>query len=62
VGVWPDEYVAQLTRLSEGFGDLRVTILHSPLDNFAFIERMWPGMMQDNLNAFVTFLQAILTD
>jgi len=50
----------QLTRLGEGFGDLTVTILHSPLDDFYIIEEIWPGMMNDNLKAFVLLLQALL--
>ena len=55
------ELRAQLTRFGEGFGDLTVTILHTPLDEFHTIEAMWPGMMNANLEAFVVFLQAILT-
>jgi len=54
------ELAAQLTRLGEGIDEFTVTILHTPLDEFYFIEEMWPGMMNDNLYAFVTFLQAIL--
>jgi len=54
------ELKAQFTRLGEGFGDLTVTILHSPLDDFYIIEEIWPGMMNDNLKAFVLLLQALL--
>ena len=55
-----EELAAQLTRLGEGIDEFTVTILHTPLDEFYFIEEMWPGMMNDNLYAFVVFLQAIL--
>ena len=55
------ELEAQLTRLGEGFGDLTVTILHSPLDDFDTIEAFWPGMMSANMEAFMLFLEAILT-
>ena len=55
-----EELAAQLTRLGEGFGDLTVTILHSPLDDFYVIEELWPGMMNDNLRAFVLLLQALI--
>ena len=54
------ELAAQLTRLGEGVGDFTVTILHTPLDEFHFIEYTWPGMMDANLEAFVLFLEAIL--
>ena len=55
------ELEAQLTRFGEGWEDFSVTILHTPLDNFQFIEATWPGMMNANLEAFVIFLQEILT-
>jgi len=55
------DIVAQLTRFGEGYGYLTVTILHTPLDEFHFIEATWPGMMNANLEAFVIFLEAILT-
>jgi hypothetical protein len=53
----------QLTRVGEGFPEygLTITILHSDLDCYYFIEQTWPGMIRDNMYAFVTFLQAILT-
>jgi len=58
--------VAQLTRLGTGFdheeyGFLTATILHTPLDEFYFIEETWPGMMLANLHALGLFLEAILT-
>ena len=55
------ELAAQLTRLGEGWEDFTVTILHTPLDEFHFIEATWPGMMDANLEAFILFLEAILT-
>lgn len=55
------ELAAQMTRLGEGLGDLTVTILHSPLDDFDTIEAIWPGMMNANMEAFVMLLEAILT-
>ena len=57
----PPEIVAQLTRFGEGVGDFTVTILHTPLDEFHTIEYLWPGMMAANMEAYITFLQAILT-
>ena len=56
-----DELAAQLTRFGEGFHDFSVTILHTPLDEFHFIERSWPGMMEANMEAFMLLLEAILT-
>ena len=57
-----DELAAQLTRLGEGFGEFTITILHTPLDEFHTIEYFWPGMMNANMEAFMLFLEAILTD
>ena len=58
-----DELAAQLYRLGEGFPEygLTVTILHSPLDCYYVIQELWPGMIYDNMYAFVTFLNAILS-
>jgi len=58
-----DELAQQLTRLGEGFPEygLTITILHSPLDCYYVIQELWPGMIYDNMYAFVTFLNAILT-
>ncbi|MCL2217535.1 MAG: M28 family peptidase [Defluviitaleaceae bacterium] len=59
----PEEMANQLTRLGEGFPEygLTVTILHSDLDDYYFIESQWPGMIRNNMYAFVTMLNAILT-
>ena len=58
-----DELAARLYRLGEGFPEygLTVTILHSPLDCYYVIQELWPGMIYDNMYAFVTFLNTILT-
>jgi len=37
------------------------SILHSPYDEFHYIESRWPGMMNDNLHAFMLLLEEILT-
>ena len=55
------ELAAQLTRFGEGYDVFTATILHTPLDEFHFIEETWPGMMNANLEAFVIFLGEILT-
>ena len=57
-----DELRMQLWRFGEGFPEygLTVTVLHTPLDCFYFIEENWPGMIQNNMYAFLTFLNAIL--
>jgi len=60
-GVLPEDFVAQLTRYGEGMGEFTATILHTPLDEFHFIEYTWPGMMNANMKAFSLFLEAILT-
>ena len=60
-GVLDPELTAQLTRYGEGMGGFTATILHTPMDEFHFIEYMWPGMMNANMEAFVRFLEAILT-
>jgi len=44
-----------------GFGDFVFTVFHTPLDEFATIESLWPGMMNANLEAFGLFIEAILT-
>ena len=41
--------------------DFVATVLHSPADCFHEIERIWPGMMLNNLRAFSLFLEQILT-
>jgi len=56
-----DELAAQLFMVMDVFGGFTATILHSPLDEFHAIEAIWPGMMNANLEAFVIFLEAILT-
>jgi len=58
-----DELAQQLYRLGEGFPEygLTITILHSPLDCYYMIQELWPGMIYDNMYAFVTFLNTILT-
>ena len=61
LGVLDADFVAQLTRYGEMAGDFTATILHTPLDEFHFIEYMWPGMMNANLEALSIFLEAILT-
>ena len=38
-----------------------VTVLHSPRDEFYYIEARWPGMMMDNMRAFGLLLEGILT-
>lgn len=43
------------------WGDFVATILHSPSDEFHFIENQWPGMMNRNLKAFSLLLEKILT-
>ena len=53
--------LAQFPMANPSLGEFTVTILHSPLDNFQTIEEFWPGMMNANLEAFVLFLEAILT-
>ena len=55
------EIVAQLTRYGEGMAGFTATILHSPLDEFSFIEYLWPGMILANLEAFSLLLEEILT-
>jgi len=55
------ELAAQLFSHGAALGEFAVTILHSPLDEFNAIENLWPGMMNANLEAFIIFLEAILT-
>jgi len=59
-GVLDQDIVAQLTRYGEYGSEFTGTILHSPLDEFHFIEYHWPGMMNANMEAFVRFLKGIL--
>jgi len=61
IGVLDADIVVQLTRYAEFPGELTGTILHTPLDEFHTIEEMWPGMMNTNMEAFMLFLEAILT-
>ena len=56
-----DELAAQLFMVVDMFDGFTVTVLHTPLDEFHTIEALWPGMMNANLEAFVLFLEAILT-
>ena len=37
------------------------TVLHSPRDEFYYIEARWPGMMETNMRAFSLLLEGILT-
>ena len=57
------ERVANVDR--PGFLSLRdeftLTILHSPQDEFYYIEDRWPGMMLNNLRGFGLLLEGILT-
>jgi len=58
-----DEVAAQLWRLGEGFPEygLTVTVLHTQFDCYYVLEEWWPGMIYDNMYAFVNFLNAILS-
>ena len=56
-----EELMAQLFAPTDLWGGFTMTVLHTPLDEFHFIEATWPGMMNANLEAFVIFLEAILT-
>ena len=42
-------------------GDFSPTVIHSPRDEFYYIEARWPGMMLANLRAFGLLLEGILT-
>jgi len=59
-GTLDQDLVAQLTRYGEFEGEFTSTILHTPLDEFGFIEYNWPGMMNANMEAFVRLLKGIL--
>ena len=39
----------------------RMTVLHTPNDEFHTLERVWPGMMKANMGAFGKMLEGILT-
>ena len=41
--------------------EFTLTILHSPPDEFYYIEARWPGMIQSNLRGFGLLLERILT-
>ena len=56
-----DALMDQLFAPADMWGGFTMTVLHTPLDEFHFIEATWPGMMNANLEAFVIFLEAILT-
>ena len=58
-----DDVAAQLWRLGEGFPEygLTVTVLHTQFDCYYVLQEWWPGMIYDNMYAFVNFLNAILT-
>jgi len=60
-GVLGPELTNRLTRYGEFGHEFTPTILHTPLDEFNFIEYTWPGMMNANMKAFTLFLEAILT-
>ena len=55
-------YMSRIYRFEIMFdGEFMLTVLHGPYDDFHVIERIWPGMMLDNLRAYVLFLEEILT-
>ena len=56
-----DELEAMIQRFMEVGDGFMATILHSPHDEFHTIESIWPGMMNNNLRAYVMFLEEILT-
>jgi len=56
-----EEQLAMFPLAQDLFGGFTATVLHTPYDEFHFIEYTWPGMMNANLEAFVIFLEAILT-
>jgi len=60
-GVLDPEFTARLTRYGEFASEFTATILHTPYDEIHFIEALWPGMMAANLEAFLIFVQEILT-
>jgi len=37
-----------------------VTVLHSPQDNFQYINQTWPGMIETNMRGFSIFLEELL--
>ena len=41
--------------------EFTLTILHSPQDEFYYIEARWPGMIQNNMRGFGLLLERILT-
>ena len=41
--------------------EFTLTVLHSPQDEFYYIEARWPGMIQSNMRAFGLLLEGILT-
>jgi len=59
----PQELAEQLWRMGEGFPEygLTVTVLHTQFDCYYVLQEFWPGMIYDNMYAFVTFLNAILS-